>query len=72
MRSEQIFGVALLAIGLFLLYFGFQATETVGKQIHESVTGQFTETTTWYLIFGTLSALGGIGLLTSPAFTTTD
>lgn len=72
MRPEQFAGVGLLVIGLFLLYSGFQETEKVTNIIHESVTGNFTLTTTYYLIFGTLSTVSGIGLLSISQFIPTD
>lgn len=66
MKLEQIAAAGLLIVGLFLLYSGFQATETLGEQLQESLTGRFSQTTTWYLIVGTLSTVGGIGLLSKP------
>lgn len=72
MKPEQFAGIALLVLGLILIYFGFQATESVGEQIHESITGRYSETTMWYLIGGTLSSILGIGILSIPPFVTTD
>lgn len=63
MNSRQIFGISLLAAGVILLYFGYQASQSVGEQVLESFTGRFTKSTTWYLVFGAAASLGGIGLL---------
>lgn len=63
MKSSQILGIALLAAGVILLYFGYQASQSVGEQVLESFTGRFTDSTTWYLVLGAAASLGGIGLL---------
>ena len=47
-------------IGVILLYLGFNATESVVDQVSETVTGRYTETTTWYLIAGAAAAVGGL------------
>lgn len=62
-NGSQIFGIALLAAGIILLYFGYQASQSVGEQVLESFTGRFTESTIWYLVFGAAASLGGLGLL---------
>lgn len=62
-KSSQIFGIALLAAGIVLLYFGYQASQSLGEQVLESFTGRFTESTTWYLVFGAVASFGGLGLL---------
>jgi hypothetical protein len=61
MSTQTIAGIALLVIGLGLLYFGWQSTEGLGEQAHEMVTGRYTDETTWYLIGG--AALAVIGAL---------
>lgn len=63
MNSSQILGVALMAAGIILLYFGYQASQSVGEQVVESFTGRFTDSTTWYLVSGAAASLGGLGLL---------
>jgi uncharacterized membrane protein len=61
MPLSRIIGIVMLVIGVVLLIFGFQATDTVGEDLHEAVTGRYTDTTMWYLIGG--GALGLLGLL---------
>jgi LPXTG-motif cell wall-anchored protein len=63
MTGKQILGIILLVVGVILLYFGYEATQAPGEQLHETFTGRFTDTTTWYLILGVAAAIGGIGLL---------
>ncbi|HEA53212.1 hypothetical protein LCGC14_0849010 [marine sediment metagenome] len=60
MGSSKLVGIVLLVIGIALLYFGFQSTQSVGDQISETFTGRFTDNTMWYLIGGAaLVAAGG-------------
>jgi LPXTG-motif cell wall-anchored protein len=63
MSRSGIFGVALLAAGIVMLYFGYQASQSVGEQVLESFTGRFTDSTIWYLVFGAAASLAGLGLL---------
>lgn len=63
MNNNRIVGIVLLAVGVVLLALGFQASESLGEQLHESFTGRFTESTTWYLILGAVSAVAGLAML---------
>lgn len=62
MHWTRILGIALLVGGVILFFIGLTATDTVGEQLHEAVTGRFTETTTWYLVGGAVAAVVGIFL----------
>lgn len=62
MSKNQIVGLALLAVGAILLYFGYQASQSVGEQVVESFTGRFTDSTTWYFVFGAAAVVVGLGL----------
>ncbi|GGI95608.1 DUF3185 family protein [Halopseudomonas pertucinogena] len=53
-------GIVLLVVGLVLLYFGWQASQSVGDQITETFTGRFTDSTMWFLILGAAAAVGGL------------
>jgi len=57
--SSRILGIILLVVGLALLAFGFNASESVGDSISEGFTGRFTDKTMWYLIGGAALAIGG-------------
>lgn len=60
MGSSKLVGIVLLVVGIALLYFGYQSTQSVGDQISETLTGRFTDNTMWYLIGGAaLIAAGG-------------
>jgi len=63
MTSQKLIGVVLFVVGLVLLYFGWQSSETFGEQLKEGVTGRFTDKTMWYLIGGIAAAVGGAFLL---------
>lgn len=63
MAIYQIFGLALLAVAAVLLYFGFTASQGVGEQIHETVTGRFTDSTVWYFVLGAAAGIAGLALL---------
>lgn len=60
---NKILGIVLLVVGLILLFFAYQSSQSVGDQVTEAVTGRFTDSTTWYLILGAASAVAGVGLL---------
>lgn len=59
MASSKLFGIILLVVGIGLLYFGYQSTQSVGDQITETLTGRFTDQTMWYLIGGAAAAAAG-------------
>ncbi len=63
MNGTKILGIVLVVAGAILLYFGINATESVGEQVVEGVTGRYTDNTMWYLIGGGVAAAAGIGLL---------
>ena len=55
MSPQRILGVALFITGISLLIVGLNASHSVADRVHDTFTGRFTETTTWYII-------GGIGV----------
>ncbi|OOG23147.1 hypothetical protein B1C78_12190 [Thioalkalivibrio denitrificans] len=63
MHWTRILGIALLVGGGILLWMGFSATETVGEELRQTVTGQYSDTTTAYLVGGGVAAAVGIVLL---------
>lgn len=63
MTTSRIGGIVLLVVGAILLYFGYEASQSVGEQLHETFTGRFTDSTTWYFLLGGAAAAAGIGLL---------
>lgn len=63
MSGTKIAGIALLVLGATLLYFGLNATDSVGEQVVEGVTGRYTDQTMWYLIGGAVAGVVGLVLL---------
>ncbi len=59
MGTNKLIGLVLLVVGLILLYFGWQASQSVGDQVAEAFTGQFTDETLWFLIGGAAAAVAG-------------
>lgn len=55
MSQQRIVGIVLLVLGVVILLFGLNASDSLGDQVSEAVTGRFTDKTMWYII-------GGIGL----------
>ncbi|QJD58457.1 DUF3185 family protein [Pseudomonas sp. gcc21] len=59
MATQKMIGIVLLALGLILLYFGWQSSQSLGDQVVETFTGRFTEGTMWYLIVGGMAIVAG-------------
>ncbi len=62
MSSQRVLGLVLLIVGLILLVFGLNATESVADSVSEGVTGRYTDKTMWYLIGGAAAAICGLAL----------
>lgn len=62
MSSIRIVGIVIAAVGVLLLIFGYNASQSVGDQVTEALTGEFTDETMWYLAIGVAALVGG-GLL---------
>lgn len=63
MTSQRIAGILLLVIGVALFLFGMNASESVTDQVSELFTGNFSDTTVWYIVGGIASAVTGALLL---------
>lgn len=63
MMNNRILAIVLIVVGLILLFFAYQSSQSLGDQVTEAVTGRFTDSTTWFLILGAASAVAGVGLL---------
>jgi len=59
MNSRRILGLSIFALGLVLLWFGMNATESVADTLKEGVTGRYTDRTMWYLVGGGVLAVAG-------------
>ena len=63
MNIPKLAGIGLLVLGLVLLYFGFNATESPMEEIGEAVTGKYSDDTMMYLIGGAIAAAAGLFLV---------
>ncbi|KTG16269.1 MULTISPECIES: DUF3185 family protein [unclassified Guyparkeria] len=63
MKGQQLIGVALLVLGLILLYFGYESSQGLDDQVSEALTGEYTEGTMFYWIAGGVSAVVGLVML---------
>lgn len=56
--------VVLLVVGAILLYYGFNASSSIGSDVSRAVTGSPTDKSIWLLVLGGAAALLGLyGLL---------
>jgi uncharacterized membrane protein len=63
MNNQKILGFVLIAIGLALLYFGYNASQSVGEKVVEGVSGRFTNQTMVFIIGGIASLVGGMAFV---------
>jgi len=61
--NSRVLAVVLLVIGLALLGFGLNATDSLSETVKEGVTGKFTDKTTLYLVGGGALAVAGVAML---------
>jgi hypothetical protein len=63
MNIPKLAGIGLLVLGLVLLYFGFNATESPMEEFGEAITGKYSDDTMMYLIGGAIAAAAGLFLV---------
>lgn len=59
MGVSRLLGIILLVVGIIVLLFGFNASQSLGDQVTETLTGRFTDETMWYIIGGTVAIVVG-------------
>ncbi len=59
MGTNKLIGIVLLVVGLILLYFGWQASQSFTGQVHETLTGRYGNETMWYFIGGAVAVVAG-------------
>jgi uncharacterized membrane protein YidH (DUF202 family) len=59
---KSAIGIAILAVGAVLLYFGYQSWNAPVDQAMTAVTGTHTNNTIIYLIAGIAAVVGGLSL----------
>lgn len=63
MSMNRIVALALIVLGVVLLYFGYQSSQGLDDQVSEALTGNFTDQTVFYLIGGAISLIAGFVFL---------
>ena len=63
MNAQLSAGVVLLVFGVVLLIVGVSASNSVADQVSNTLTGRFTQATTWYIVGGVASAAFGLFLV---------
>jgi hypothetical protein len=67
MSLLRLLGLALLLLGVALLMIGMHSSNSMADQMHNTFTGRFTDTTTWYILGGSVSGvLGLVMILAEP------
>ena len=62
MSTNRIVGFVLVSVGIALLWFGINASHSMGERVYEDVMGRFTDRTTWFIIGGIASIIFGVGV----------
>jgi len=63
MDTQRILGIALLVAGLILVVVGMNASDSLADRASNFFTGQFTNSTMWYLFGGIAAACAGLLLI---------
>lgn len=64
MTTAKLIGTGLLVLGLILLYFGFNATNSPAEELGEAFTGKYSKETMMYLIGGGVAVAVGLFMVT--------
>ena len=62
---RPILGLALLIIGVGLLVYGFQSSDSIASSFSRFFKGTPTDKTIWLLAGGVIAAVAGVGMLIS-------
>jgi len=61
--DRRILGVGRVVKNACLLYFGYQKTGAVTERAKQTITGDYTDRTMFYLIGGAAAGIAGIALI---------
>jgi len=56
----RIVGIVLLVVGIILLYFSYEASQSLASSVSEVATNEPTDNTIWYLIGGVAAVIIGL------------
>lgn len=57
---NKLIGIVLLVVGVILLYFGWDAYNSVASEISKTAVGEPTDEAMWYLIGGAVAVVVGL------------
>jgi hypothetical protein len=57
MNTSQPLGIAVLTLGVVLLGFAYHFSEAPTDQISNALTGRYTDSTMWYIVAGSVTAV---------------
>jgi multisubunit Na+/H+ antiporter MnhB subunit len=59
---NNIAGLAILALGIVLLIFGFNESHSLSSSVSRTFTGNPTDRSMWLIIGGAVAVIAGIGV----------
>jgi drug/metabolite transporter (DMT)-like permease len=60
MHWSRIVGIALVVVGAILLYFGYEASQSIAEDVRRELTGTFSDETTRYFVGGGAAIVLGL------------
>jgi drug/metabolite transporter (DMT)-like permease len=58
----MIIGLCILVIGVILLVFGYNQTQSLSGEVGEALTGKYSDETMLYLILGAVGVIAGLAI----------
>lgn len=62
MPQRKIIGLCILVVGIILLVFGFNQTQSLSGEVGEALTGRYSDETMLYLILGAVGVVAGLAI----------
>lgn len=63
MSQRKIIGLCILVVGVVLLVFGFNQTQSLSGEVGEALTGRYSDETMLYLIAGAVGVIAGLAIM---------
>ncbi|MEX2499054.1 MAG: DUF3185 family protein [Wenzhouxiangellaceae bacterium] len=63
MTTNRIIALVLIALGIVLIYMGYQSSQGLDDQVSEALTGNFTDETMFYWLGGAIAVIAGVVML---------
>jgi hypothetical protein len=64
--NRRAIGIALLAGGVILLFFGFNESQSFASEVSEVFTGSPTDRSMWMIVLGSVAAVAGLVMAVVP------